>query len=153
VSFHIEVSSGLTHARSFNLSEEELRRTVLEPWLSGGAIRLGDRRWDREESRLRILEGGELSNPELAFGQGWANAERASADVTSALLAEAAEARAGAPGPAAVVVEADSPAQALAEMLAGRATRDLDAAEATRRLGRGDPDIEAVILVVRRPGA
>ncbi len=150
MSFHIEVNSGFHHARSFNLSEEELRQTVLEPWLAGRPIQLGDRKWDREESRLRILEGKELSNPELSFGQGWANAERSSEDVTRTLLAEASQSLAEAPGPATIVVEADSPVQALTEMVAGRQTRSVDAAEAKERIDGRDPEVAAVILVVQR---
>ena len=57
MAFHVEVRSGLHHARSFNLSAEELRQTVLEPWLSRRPVDLGDRKWDPEESELRVLEG------------------------------------------------------------------------------------------------
>ena len=75
--FHIEVATGRRHARSFNLTEEELGRTVLDPWLSGRPVLLGDRKWSRDdETGLRILEGPELSIQDLAFSQGWANAER-----------------------------------------------------------------------------
>jgi len=90
--FHIEVATGRQHARSFNLTEEELGRTVLDPWLSGRPILLGDRKWTRDdESQLRILEGPELSVQDLAFSQGWANAQRASSDVTAAVLEAATE--------------------------------------------------------------
>src|SRR5882757_8376425 len=87
MAFHIEVGTGRRHARSFNLTEEELGRTVLDPWLSGRPILLVDRKWKRddEDSRLRILEGPELSVQDLAFSQGWANAER-SATVPNAPL-------------------------------------------------------------------
>jgi hypothetical protein len=153
MSFHIEVSSGLRHARSFNLTDEELRRTVLDPWLSGRPVKLGDRKWDRDDSRLRILEGKELSNPELSFGQGWANAERVSEDVTEAVLATASGTRSEAAGPAAIVVEADSPVQALTEMVAGRQTRSVDLAEARERIDGRDPEVAAVILVVQRQDA
>src|SRR4051794_18592926 len=95
MAFHIEVGTGRRHARSFNLTEEELGRTVLDPWLSGRAVLLGDRKWKRddEESRLRILEGPQLSVQDLAFSQGWANAERSAADVTTAVLGAATEGR------------------------------------------------------------
>ena len=71
MAFHIEVATERRHARSFNLTAEELRRTVLDPWLRDRPVLLGDRRWTREEATLRILEGPELSNQDLAFSQGW----------------------------------------------------------------------------------
>ena len=87
MAFHIEVATGRRHARSFNLTEEELGRTVLDPWLSDRPILLGDRKWTRgDEGRLKILEGPELSIQDLAFSQGWANAERSSSDVTATVL-------------------------------------------------------------------
>src|ERR1700760_5061087 len=100
--FHIEVATGRRHARSFNLTAEELGRTGLDPWLSDRPILLGDRKWTRgDEGRLRILEGPELSVQDLAFSRGWANAERASTDVTAALLESATEDRRASRGPAA----------------------------------------------------
>ena len=41
---------------------------------------------------LRILEGPQLETQDLSFGQGWSNAERASEDVTRAVLETAAAA-------------------------------------------------------------
>ena len=86
--FHIEVATGRRHARSFNLTEEELGRTVLDPWLSGRAdpARRPQMEARRRDSRLKILEGPELSIQDLAFSQGWANAERSAADVTATVL-------------------------------------------------------------------
>src|SRR5882757_3988936 len=88
MAFHIEVGTGRRHARSFNLTEEELGRTVLDPWLSDRPILLGDRKWKRgdDDSRLKILEGPELTIQDLAFSQGWANAERSASDVTTTVL-------------------------------------------------------------------
>src|ERR1700729_1709405 len=103
--FHIEVATGRRHARSFNLTEEELGRTVLDPWLSGRPILLGDRKWSRDdESSLRILEGPELSVEDLAFSQGWSNAQRSSGDVTATLLEAATEGRRAERGPATIVI-------------------------------------------------
>jgi hypothetical protein len=90
VAFHVEIRRSLRRARAFNLSEEKLRHTVIEPWRQGGPVELGDQQWDPRESTLRILEGPELSQPELALGRGWNNAERSAADVTNRLLREAA---------------------------------------------------------------
>ena len=78
------------------------------------------------ESSLTILEGPHLDDPDLAFGQGWSNAERSAENVTERVLEQAPPPRA----PDAFVVEADTPEAAVAEMIAGR---DAQAG----RLGRG----------------
>jgi hypothetical protein len=148
--FHIEVSSGLQHARSFNLSDEELQRTVLEPWLSGRPVLLGDRKWDPEESELRILEGSELSNPELSFGQGWANAERGSEDVTRRLVEAAREQRGSAPGPAALVIETESAVQTVAELASAHQARSVDLESASGLIDGSDAEVAAVIVVIQR---
>jgi hypothetical protein len=150
--FHIEVRSSLRHARSFNLTTEELEQTVLKPWFAGRSIQLGDRKWDPEESELRLLEGPELSNPELSFGQAWANAERSGEDVTKRVLSDAAEARRTGSGPATLVIETDSAVQTLAELVSGRETRSVDLAEIGERIDGRDARVAAVILVVSRPG-
>jgi hypothetical protein len=90
VTFHVEIRRSLQRARAFNLSEEKLRHTVIEPWRRGGPVELGDQQWVPGESVLRILEGPELSQPELALGRGWNNAERSATDVTTRVLREAA---------------------------------------------------------------
>lgn len=91
MAYHVEVRRSHHHARVFNLSETELRETVLEPWMHGRPLELGDRKWERRESQLRILEGPALTGPELAYGQGWNRAERTAREVTGELLAAAAQ--------------------------------------------------------------
>lgn len=149
--FHVEVSSGIQHARTFNLSNEELRRLVLDPWLSGRTVELGDQKWDPTETRLRVLEGSELSNPELSFGQGWANAERASQDVTAQVLGAAQEARGGGSGPAAMVIETDSAVRTVAELASAHHARSVDLESLTERIDGRDPEVAAVIVVIQRP--
>jgi hypothetical protein len=149
--FHIEVATGRQHARSFNLTAEELGRTVLDPWLSGRPILLGDRKWTRDdESRLRILEGPELSVQDLAFSQGWANAQRASTDVTATVLEAATEGRRAQRGPAAIVIKADSAVQAVADLVSGQESEAISLEQARERIDGGDPAVAAVILVVQR---
>lgn len=150
MAFHIEVATGRQHARSFNLTEEELRRTVLDPWLAGRAVLLGDRKWTREESELKVLEGPELSNQDLAFSQGWANAERSAGDVTGAVLGAAEETRRGGQGPAAIVIHADSAVRTLADIVSGHRTESVPIEEARERIDGRDPSVAAVILVVQR---
>jgi hypothetical protein len=150
MSFHVEVSTGLRRARAFNLSDEEVRRTVLEPWLSRRVVVLGDRKWDPEESDLRVLEGPELSNPELAFGQGWANAERGSQDVTGQLLTAARESRGAAAGPTALVIETESAVQTVAELASTHGARPVEPESLSERIDGRDPEVAAVIVVLQR---
>lgn len=151
MAFHVEISAGINHARSFNLSAEEVRRLVVGPWIDKRTIELGERRWDPERSELLILEGPPLSNPELAFGQGWSNAERGAEPVTKRLLdEEVRERREGRSGPAAIVIETDSAVQALAGIVSGQRSQSVDLAELRARLDGGDPAIAAVILVVEK---
>lgn len=150
MAFHIEVSTGLRHARAFNLSAEEVRQAVLDPWLSRRQVNLGDRKWDPEESQLRVLEGPELSNPELSFGQGWANAERASEDVTARVLDAAQEARGASAGPAALVIETDAAVKTVADLVAMHGARPVELQELSERIDSRDPEVAAVIVVVQR---
>jgi hypothetical protein len=150
MAFHVEVSSGLQRARTFNLSDEEMRLTVLDPWLAGRSFELGDRKWDPEESELRVLEGPDLSNPELSFGQGWANAERASQDVTAQVLNAARELRASSRGPAALVIETDSAVGTVAEIASAHQARSVELASLRERIDGRDPEVAAVIVVVQR---
>ncbi len=150
MAFHIEVATDRQHARSFNLTEEELRRTVLEPWLAGRPIALGDRKWTREESALKILDGPELSNQDLAFSQGWSNAQRSSADVTATILAGATEAHRAERGPATIVIHSDSAVQTVADLVSGQETESVPVEEARERIDGRDPAVAAVILVVQR---
>jgi hypothetical protein len=148
--FHVEVTSGLRHARAFNLSGEEVRQKLLDPWLSRRVVELGDRKWNPEESGLRVLEGPELSNPELSFGQGWANAERSSEDVTSRMLGAAQESRGAAAGPAALLIETDSAVKTVAELASTHGARSVELAELSERIDGRDPEVAAVIVVVQR---
>jgi hypothetical protein len=148
--FHVEISSSFNHARVFNLEEAELRHTVLEPWIRGITFEFGEREWEPRESRLTILEGAMLEAPDLASGQGWPNALRSAEDVTRPML-EAAEA--SAPVQAAVAIGGDSLEAALRALRAGRAPKPIPWASAAERIDGRDPEIAAVILVLRPPEA
>jgi hypothetical protein len=152
MAFHIEVATGRRHARSFNLTEEELGRTVLDPWLSGRPILLGDRRWTRddEESRLRILEGPELSIQDLAYSQGWSNAQRSASDVTATVLEAATEGRRAQRGPTAIVINTDSALQTVADLVSGQESETVSLEAARERIDGRDPAVAAVILVVQK---
>ncbi len=87
--FHVEISSGYQHARVFNMDEEDVRAKVLERWVRGRVIVLGDKDWEPRDCKLVILEGPELADTDLAMGRGWSNAQRSSENVTRRLVDEA----------------------------------------------------------------
>jgi hypothetical protein len=147
VAFHVELSSGIKHARSFNFSREQLMAEVIAPWLEDLPVELGEQEWRPAESKLKILEGPHLDGPDLAFGQGWSNAERASEEVTQRELAAAPPPDL----PDAFVVEAGQSDAALGELLEGQAATPIAWAEARNRIDGRDPAIAAVILVVKKP--
>lgn len=108
MAFHVEISRGFRRARAFNLDEEKLRATILEPWMHGRVIPLGDKEWEPKDSKLIILEGPELGDADLSMGRGWSNAERGSRNVTRRLVEEAA---APGPGPVVAVLADDASAE------------------------------------------
>jgi hypothetical protein len=148
MAFHVQLSSPKERARVFNLDREELLSRVLEPWLAGRPFELAEYEWLPSESELKILEGPHLDNPDLAIGQGWSNAERKSENVTQRVLAEAPAPKT----PDAFVVAAELPEAVVAEMLAGQDAAPVAWTEARERIDGRDPEVAAVILVVKRPG-
>jgi hypothetical protein len=147
--FHVEVSAGMNRARVFNLSREDLMAKVVGPWLEGRMIAMGDREWTPRTSSLKILEGPEMGDPDLAVGQGWANAERSSENVTRAVIEQAPPPRV----PDAFAIATDSPEALAAEVVAGHGGQAIQWSEARERIEGRDPEIAAVILVLRKPGA
>lgn len=145
--FHIEISSALDRARVLNVGEAELRKEILEPWVAGLPFGFGGRDWEPRESRLTILAGPTLE-PHGGAEDGWANALQAAEDVTRRMLEEA---EASAPAQVAVVVEADSVEAALKNLRSGKPPRQISWANAIERIGDRDPEVSAVILVVKRP--
>jgi hypothetical protein len=145
VPFHVELSTGINHARAFNLSREELLAQVVAPWLEGLPVELGEQEWLPAESGLKVLEGPRLDGPDLAFGRGWSNAERSAEDVTKRELAAAPTPEL----PHAFVIEAAQPDAAVGKVLEGQAATPVPWIEARERIDGRDPEIAAVILVVR----
>jgi hypothetical protein len=87
MAFHVEISSGFRQrARAFNLDEAKLRATVLEPWVQGRRVHLGEKDFEPRDSKLVVLEGPELADVDLSMGRGWSNAEKASENVTRKLV-------------------------------------------------------------------
>lgn len=145
MAFHAEISAGFHRARVFNLNQGDVMAKIVQPWLEERPIEMGDREWNPRDSSLKILEGPEMQNHELSFGQGWANAERSSENITKDLLTSA-------PAPAmpdAFVVETDNPEAFTADVVAGHDGRVVHWTEARKRIDGRDPEIAAVILVVK----
>ncbi len=90
MAFHVEIKDGFHRAREFNLDAGKLRATILEPWVRGRVIELGDHDWEPRSSSLQILEGPELVNVDLSMGRGWSTAEKTGENVTRRLVDEAA---------------------------------------------------------------
>ena len=86
--FHVELRQFPHVAREFNLTADELQSRIVEPWLAGQVIELGERKWAPERARLTIYEGPQLRSDELGIGRGWSNATRSGTDVTARLLAQ-----------------------------------------------------------------
>ena len=147
MSFHVEVNSGHRHARVFNVDAAELHRTVLEPWVAGLPFEFGEREWDPRESRLTVLEGPRAEGPDLAFGQGWSNVQRSAEDVTRQML-EAAEAsapvRAAGDDRGGLPRDGDESRSAAAGQ-----PQPIHWSAAVERINGRDPEVTAVILVVR----
>lgn len=144
--FHVEIAGGFHLARVFNLNREDLAAKVVGPWLEDRTIEMGDREWQPRDSSLTILEGPRMETEDLSFGQGWANAERASKNVTRAVISQA-------PAPTypdAFVIETATPEAVTADVVGGHGGEAIQWSEARGRIDDRDPEIAAVILVVRR---
>lgn len=145
--FHIEISSPFDCARVLNINEAELRGKVLDFWVSGLPFKFHEKDWEPRECRLTILEGPEIESGSDGAKESWDKALRAADDVTRQML-ETTEA--SAPTRIAVVVEADSVEAALRDLRSGRPPEQIPWATAIERIGSSDPDLTALVLVVKR---
>ena len=94
MAFHVEISRGFRQrARAFNLDEAKLRRTILDPWVQGRPISLGDKDWEPRDCKLIVLEGPKLPDTDLSMGRGWSNAEKTGENVTRRLIESFVRAR------------------------------------------------------------
>ncbi len=93
--FHIELRQFPHTARAFNLSQEELRVQILDPWVAGRGVLWADRRWSAEKAQLTIISGPELPPQAMGMGRGWQEALRAGEDLTTQMLEQARRERGG----------------------------------------------------------
>ena len=89
--FHLELRQFPNVARAFNLSDEELGRRFLGPWLDGRAVELDEHRFVPDRARLTVYEGRALATDEIGMGRGWGNVTRTGNDVTERVLAAASD--------------------------------------------------------------
>jgi hypothetical protein len=83
--YHLELRQFPHNFCRFNLSEGELA-AVLAPWAAGQVVEVGDRKWNPQQAKIKVLEGPELELQELSMGRGWRTAERRGQDVTDRVL-------------------------------------------------------------------
>ena len=136
--YHLELRKFPHSVCRFNQTEQQVRAIVV-PWVNEEWIEEGERKWNSNEATITVLDGPELSMPELAMGRGWRNAQRRSEDVTERVLQAVKQGGAGAgsgsaPAPAqggppafATAVEAPAASQLLADSLALELLALLDA--------------------------
>lgn len=115
--YHLELRKFPHTACRFNQSEQQLLAVVV-PWVRQEWIEEGERKWNVNEAKLTVLEGPELSMPDLAMGKGWRNAQKRSNDVTERVLAAARELGAHGAPPRVAVPRPDD----VSESAAGDAT-------------------------------
>lgn len=96
--YHVELRQFPHNSNRFNLTERELRTTILDAWAQGEWIEFGERKWSPHRATLTVIEGPEIPLAELSMGRGWPNAKRQGEDVTEKLLAVARRGSSGAPG-------------------------------------------------------
>jgi hypothetical protein len=71
MSFHVRLQRQVFFTEeTYNLSEPELRRLFVEPWLAGKSIIIKGRTWVPEHSRIAILEGPDLTSTQRSWVQG-----------------------------------------------------------------------------------
>jgi hypothetical protein len=98
--YHVELRQFPHNFCRFNLTEQELRDTVLLAWARGAWVDLGERKWNPEQATLTVLEGPQIPVAQLSMGRGWRSATSKGRNVTAALLAGARAEGAAAQAPA-----------------------------------------------------
>jgi hypothetical protein len=122
--YHFELRKFPHTVCRYNQSEAQVR-AVLVPWVNEQWFEEGEQKWNANEATLTVLEGPELSMPDLAMGRGWRNAQRRSEDVTERLLAAVtrdarpANAPAGEAGSTAAAEGEGRPAESVAATASG----------------------------------
>jgi hypothetical protein len=85
--YHVELRQFPHNMCRFNLSAQELRATILEPWVQDRWVDFGERKWSPHQAKLTVLEGSRIPFAQLTMGRGWRAAQRDGREVTDELLA------------------------------------------------------------------
>lgn len=88
--FHIELRETPHRLHRFNLTDAELVR-LLQSWVRGEQLELGERVWSPKVAEILVLEGREIPVGRLTMGRGWSVAQREGTDVTERVLGDARE--------------------------------------------------------------
>ncbi len=96
--YHVELRQFPHNFCRFNLTERELRETILDAWAREEWVDFGERKWSPHQATLTVLDGPRIPVEQLSMGRGWRNAQRQSGDVTAELLAAARQWPVPAPG-------------------------------------------------------
>jgi len=83
--YHVELRQFPHVVRRYNQSHEQVTALAV-PWVKEEWVQVDDRKWNMNQAELTILEGPQLSMPELAMGRGWGAAQRKSKDITELVL-------------------------------------------------------------------
>jgi hypothetical protein len=97
--YHVELRQFPHHFCRFNLTERELRETILDAWARGDWIDVGERKWSPHQANLTVLEGPQLPVDQLSMGRGWRNAVRGGEDVTERVILAARDTGGGPKSP------------------------------------------------------
>jgi hypothetical protein len=90
--FHVELRAASHRLHRLNLSEQELLGSLIQPWVRGEQIEMGDRSWSAAAGSILVLEGPEIPIGRLTMGRGWSVAQSEGSDVTQAMLDRVREA-------------------------------------------------------------
>ncbi len=84
--YHVELRQFPHNFCHFNLTEQELRTGVLEPWVADRWFELGERKWNPQQAKLTVIESPRIPLGELSMGRGWRAAQREGQEVTAQVL-------------------------------------------------------------------
>jgi hypothetical protein len=87
--YHVQLRQFPHNFCAFNLTEAELFETLVGPWSREEWVELGERKWNSNQARLKVLEGPHLAIEELSMGRGWRDAQHQGEDVTERVIARA----------------------------------------------------------------
>ncbi len=84
--YHLELRQFPHNMCRFNVTEQELRETILVPWAQERWVEFGERKWSPHQATLTVLRGPRIPFGQLTMGRGWRTAQRDGEDVTEELL-------------------------------------------------------------------